>query len=90
MPRLGGQIKTGVDLSAHGEKTAVSSLKVEVVRTHEVEIAGEEVNRRRGLETQRRLEHVVLRGAFSLRIAGRIGRTRRGLTGAREGGNVLC
>ena len=90
MTRLGGQIEAGVHFGAHREETTVGTLKVEVVRTHEVEIAGKEVNGRRGLETQGWFKHVVHRSALSLRVSGGIGRAGRGLTGAREGRDVLC
>ena len=72
MARLGRQIKAGVDFSPHREETTVGPLQVEVLRTNQVEVAGQQVNRSRRLETKRGLKHVVFTRTLGLGIPVRV------------------
>ncbi len=66
--RLGRQVEAGVHFSTHREKATIGSFKVEVIRTYEVEIAGQQIHGGRGLEAERGFEDVVLRSTLGLSV----------------------
>ena len=70
---LGRQLEIGADLSAHGQQALVGALKVKVLRTCQIELAGGEFHRSDGSEAKRGLEHVVDRRAFISSIGGVVG-----------------
>ena len=69
---LGGQVEACVHVCTHREQTPVGSFKVKVFGAHEVDVAGQQIHRGRGLEAQRGFEDVVLRSALSLCVRGGI------------------
>ena len=88
MARLGRQIKAGVDFSPHCEQTAIRSLQIEILRTNQVEVAGQQVNRSRRLETKRGLKHVVFTRTLGLGIPVRVRGACGGYATAGEGIHV--